>query len=81
MRPETPSPLRVKWRKTWPDRENDFVAILPDHTVRIYLCETSAVFSGQFYWVASRERYLGSGYAPSAREAALAAERCYFGEG
>lgn len=80
MRPET-SPPRLKWRKTWPDREDDFTATIDGHTLRIYRDATSPAYVGQFFWVANRERHLGSGHAATAREAALAAEACYFGEG
>lgn len=74
------TPLRLKWERTWPDRENDFTAKIGEHSLRIYRDDTSPEFRGQFYWVANREAAIGSGHATTAREAAVAAEACYFGD-
>lgn len=74
----TDIPLRLKWKKTWPDRENDFTAKNGAHSLRIYKDETSPAFAGQFYWIVNRESFVGSGHGATAREAARAAEACYF---
>lgn len=74
------APLRLKWRKTWPRTRHDFTAKNGEHSLRVYRDETSPEYRGQFYWVANREAAVGSGHEATAREAAVAAEACYFGD-
>lgn len=78
---EDPIP-RYRWRKTWPDRENDFVAL--DGLVkfgRIHIYHM-----GNWFWcLYSTELKLRNtatmqplaGYADTARLAAFEVERCY----
>lgn len=47
---------------------------------RIYRFTTGAAYAGQYYWTANRSMALGSGFRPTARDAARAAERCLLGE-
>jgi hypothetical protein len=76
------SALRLRWRKTWPDAADDFVAVLADDegSCRVYLHTGVQVEVGRWHWVANLpHRHLASGYASTAREAALAAEAAFFG--
>ena len=78
--------LRLKWRKTWPDREDDYVAAAPTYAGdvgRIYKA-SGGPGDGQWNWfmqahgsgiVRSPDQ---SGTAPSARQAAAEVERVWF---
>lgn len=73
--------FRLRWRRTWPDdarSRDDFVAREEKFYCRIYL-DNSGPQSGRWYWTAARDYNLGTGFADTVREAALAAERAYFG--
>ena len=52
--------LKYKWRKTWPDRENDFVGIDPSTLDQL----GNHTKIGRFYlqWVPGGERWLWSMY-------------------
>lgn len=78
--------LRLKWRHTWPDREDDFCAEAPtfDGSVgRIYRHD-SGPSKGQWFWAFQAHGYdisrTGdlSGYEPSARQAAKRVEDAWF---
>lgn len=79
-------PLRLKWQKTWPDRENDFAANATnyDHVGRIYI-HHYAPQEGRWSWSLTAfgddiSRNIGAchGFADSAREAAYAVEQSWF---
>jgi hypothetical protein len=74
------SAFRLRWRRTWQDVENDFTAQPADgESCRIYIFRGGeAPFLGRWRWIANRDIYLGSGFADTAREAALEAERTFF---
>jgi hypothetical protein len=70
---------RLRWRKTWSDREDDFAAEAPDHSHavgRIYKGPKSATDSRWFWSMTAfghrvtRIAGATSGWEPSAREAA-----------
>ena len=75
--------LRLKWRQTWADKENDFTAEAPTYqgTVgRIYLHEAGPQ-QGQWFWSmvahgseVSRNVGILSGFQPSPRRAAKEVE-------
>jgi hypothetical protein len=69
--------LRLKWRKTWADEENDFVAVGPDGGTigRIYLRDTGGLLKGQWSWFYGAT----TGTEPTARHAAKAIEDLWFG--
>ena len=69
-------PLRLKWRKTWADEENDFVADGPDGGTigRIYLRDTGGLLKGQWSWFYGAT----TGTEPTARHAAKAIEDLWF---
>lgn len=80
--------LRLKWRQTWPDRENDFVAGTEAYQGpigRIALEDGGGDKRGWWSWafqargpeirLSSGTR---SGYQPTAREAAREVERTWF---
>lgn len=71
----------LKWRKTYPDVEDDFLGKDPDNGwmyARVYRSNSFAT-DLPWYWTASRGNFgLGSGYAASVREAATKAEGVYF---
>ena len=78
--------LRLKWHKTWEDRENDFAAEAPAYGLvgRIYVY-TSGPSKGRWIWSLTAHggdvsRNIGklSGYAESAREAAKEVENAWF---
>lgn len=79
----TPDPaFRLRWRRTWPDEprsRDDFVAREGKFYCRIYL-DNGGPQSGRWYWMAARDYNLGTGFGDTAREAALSAERAYFGQ-
>lgn len=78
--------LRLRWRRTWADREDDYVASAPNYTGdvgRIYRA-SGGPGDGQWNWFMQA---LGpgiarspdqSGMAASAREAAAEVERVWF---
>lgn len=80
-------PLRLRWRQTWPERENDFVAETGDYQAsigRIYLYD-SGPQQGLWFWAFQAfgddvSRNIGklTGVEPSAREAAREVERAWF---
>jgi hypothetical protein len=75
------SALRFRWRRTWSDVADDFIAVIPDDegNCRVYLFTGGETQAGQWYWVANLpHRNLASGFAPTARKAALAAEAAFF---
>lgn len=72
------SAFRLKWRLTWPDRDHDFAGYDGETRVcRIYRTMPPSL-GERWWWGAGQTRNLGTGYADSAREAALAAETAYF---
>lgn len=67
--------LRLKWRRTWPDREHDFTAETErGYSTRIYWRATGSPETAGWFWASNTER----GIAPTAREAAKAVEDAYF---
>ncbi len=80
--------LRLKWRQTWPDREQDFVASASGYdgpVGRIY--EQQKPGSGDIHWFwafqasageVSRNIGTTSGHEATAREAAREVEQCWF---
>lgn len=79
--------LRLKWRQTWTDRENDYVAETPTYNGsigRIYLYEAGPQ-QGQWFWAMNAHdphisRNIGalSGCETSARRAGKAVEDAWF---
>ncbi len=72
---------RLHWHRTSPDVADDFHADAPgeDGYCRIYLSVHRTHPDGQWYWAAAEAmRALGTGFAPSAREAAQRAEAALF---
>lgn len=69
--------LRLKWRRTWDDRENDFCGYDRNsgkRAGRIYLRSTGGFLNGQWSWF-----FGGStGTEPTAREAAKVIEDLWF---
>lgn len=72
------SAFRLRWRATWPDKPDDFVARVGPHYCRIYRMNGGPQ-DGRWYWCAARDAALGSGHGDTARAAALEAERRFFG--
>lgn len=69
------SELRYKWRKTWPDRENDFAGRDGEVSIgRIYV-HTYGPQKDRWFWAVADDG--SSGIANSAREAAGIVERIY----
>jgi hypothetical protein len=66
--------LKYKWRKTWPDRENDFVCVDDGVTVgRIYIHHM-----GAWVWFMNADEFVCSnGSADTPREAARCLEDAY----
>lgn len=83
-----PIGLKLKWKKTWHDHDNDFVAIdkrMKGGTVgRIYNFENGPT-AGKWFWTLTAHgrglasfKGLSRGYADSAREAGAEVERAWF---
>lgn len=80
--------LKLKWKKTWPDRENDFVGHTPnfDHPVgRIQLIEHGPQQNSWSWSLTAPGEYVRregigalTGVEPSPREAAKAVETAWF---
>lgn len=81
--------LRLRWRHTWPDRPNDFVAEAPGYSGsvgRIYLIEENhGPHGGKWFWAFQAlgpeiSRNIGNvkGYEPSPRQAAKCVEDAWF---
>jgi len=67
--------LRLKWRRTWQDKEHDFTAETErGYSTRIYWRSTGSPETAGWFWAS----YTSSGTAPTAREAAKAVEDAYF---
>ena len=85
--PSETIPLRLRWRQTWLDRENDFAAEATAYkgsVGRIYQHDHGPT-AGKWFWAFNAfgddiSRNIGavSGYADSARLAAKAVEDCWF---
>lgn len=81
--------LSLKWRKTWDDKENDFVAEAPGlsgSVGRIFMMDGgSSDLRGQWYWTMNamldRVVFSDSGHEPTAREAAREVEAVWFERG
>lgn len=79
---------RLKWRKTWPDRERDYIAIVDGYpggsVCRIYEDLAPRGAGIRWFWSMTAHSYSisragpCSGYEATAREAALAAEASWF---
>lgn len=81
------TPLRLRWRRSWADRDHDFTAeadTCPGGIGRIYRHDTGGSVDGSWYW--SLYAYgpgiarggVMQGYEPSAREAAHRVEDAWF---
>lgn len=77
--------LRLKWRRTWPDREHDFVGVdmrfgEQSAAGRFYWVNTSNPVYDRWTWAITGDGFFGGahGAAKSAREAAAAIEREWF---
>jgi len=79
--------LRLKWRHTWPDREQDFVAEAPGYSgsvCRIYESLKAGSTATHWFWAMNAHGYeisragRTSGYEATARQAARAAEDGWF---
>lgn len=77
--------LRLRWRQTWPDRDDDYAAIVDGHdgpVCRIF--RTAAPGDGAWCWAMVAEAYdisragTTSGFERSPRRAARAAEAAWF---
>lgn len=80
--------LRLRWRQTWPDREQDFVAEAAGYQGsigRIYEQLKAGTLDKHWFW--SFQAYSGevsrnigatTGHESTAREAAREVERCWF---
>jgi hypothetical protein len=68
--------LRLKWRRTWPDKEHDFVAFADDgqQIGRFYWRDSNSPGSYAWVWFSRGS----SGKAGSPREAAKAIEDVWF---
>lgn len=69
--------LKLRWPRTWPDVENDYVGIDREsgkRIGRIYLRDKGGLLQGQWSW------FFGAttGTEPTAREAAKAIEDLWF---
>lgn len=74
------SVFRLRWRRTWPDEpraREDFAAREDKFYCRIYR-EGVGPQGGRWYLTAAKNNSLGTGFADSVREAAVAAEQVYF---
>lgn len=75
-------PLRLVWRRTWPDdanRQRDFTATDPARRAmfaRVYFMGRTAhrAISADWFWTVADGVQIGLGYADTSREAAQAAE-------
>lgn len=80
--------LRLRWRKTWPDVEGDFVALdrrMCGETVgRVYQHSSGGMLKGQWFWsLTAYGRDIVrpaecQGYEPTTREAAAKVEAAWF---
>jgi hypothetical protein len=78
--------LRLRWRKTWDDKEKDFVADAPGYEscCRIYEALKPRGEGVEWFWSMTAHGYeisragKTSGYEETARRAARAAEEAWF---
>lgn len=72
--------LRLKWKRTFPDVENDFLGKDPGRKrmfARIYWTNSHATERPWYWTVSAEDRRIASGYESAARPAARAAEAAY----
>jgi hypothetical protein len=80
--------LKLHWRHTWDDKDNDFTAEADGYqgsVGRIYLHDSGGHLNGSWFWAMnafgpeiSRNIEPLSGYEPSPRKAAREVERAWF---
>lgn len=81
MTEKTPQ-LRLEWRHTWTNKDQDYCAkdpqdSSPGENCRVYLCSSSG--NPRWRWYASsRQGNLGQGWEETAKAAAVAAEAAYW---
>lgn len=70
---------QLRWRRTFENTPDDYTARAPDGPgyARVYRSVHVGHPSGPWFWAAATEVAAGSGFAPSAREAAQAAEAAW----
>jgi len=68
--------LKLKWRRSWPDKDHDFTATTADgfRVGRFYWRDTAAPGSECWYWTMESSR----GEQPTSRQAAKAIEDAWF---
>lgn len=72
------SAFRLKWRETWPGESREDYTVREGHKyLRLYRHTTGGSQSGRWRWFSSSSR---TGFGDTAREAALDAEKDWFGE-
>ena len=73
-------PFALKWKRTFPDVENDFTARDPAHPAafaRVYVQPSHPDPTHRWFWTASGTHQIGLGNEPTVREAARKAEEAY----
>jgi len=80
--------LKLRWRHTWDDKDNDYVAETDAYqgsVGRIYLHDSGGHLNGNWFWAmnahgpeVSRNIEPLSGYEPSPRRAAREVEKAWF---
>ena len=74
------SAFRLRWQPTWTGAEGDFTARKDAGFCRIYH-EEGGPQRGRWFWTCAKTTQLGSGYAETARKAALMAEASFLPSG